>query len=247
MNNATTLTTALFGAAVLATGAAADTIAYTSFEEQPVFTIPYTDTLDPLTDHALLDNAGEPRVNWTYAGGELGFSSYYTNTRDDVGLSDGDFVGTTDFTGTVGAFTDGLQGFQIQDADGLMTTTFDEVNLAGYENLMLCLDYFVQSTGWESDDVLRIWVTVDGTTDIDLVNTAGSDIDDLDIEDRWITSSLSLDGYATAQLHVELDSNSGSESVYFDNILFKGDLIPTPGSIVLLGLGGLAMGRRRRK
>lgn len=232
----------------LAAAAQADTIAYTSFEEQGVFAgVQYVDTLPANTNHALLDNADEPFVNWTFNGGELGFTSYYTNTRDDVGLTDGDFVGTTDFTGVVGAYTDGLQGFQISDSDGLMTTTLDTVDLTGYRNLSVCLDFFAQETGWESDDYLRIWVTVDGNTNIDLLNTSGSDIDDLDIEDRWITTQLSLDGYTTAQLHFELDSNSSSEAVYFDNVLFKGELIPAPASALLLGLGGLALGRRRRR
>ncbi len=246
MNRAINTSVALLGLGVVAAAASADTIAYTSFEEQPVFTVQYVDTLDAGIDHALLDNPGEPYVNWTYNGGELGFSSYYRNTRNDVGLTDGDFVGTTDFVGVVGAYTDGEQGFEISDSDGLMTTTLDTVSLAGYMNLSVCVDFFAQETGWEEDDYLRIWVTVDGSTDLDLINTTGSDIDDLGIEGAWITSQISLDGYSTAQLHFELESNSSSEALYIDNILFKGTPIPTPGSILLLGLGGAVLGRRRR-
>lgn len=247
MNRAINTSVALLGLGVVAAAASADVIAYTSFEEQQVFTVQYVDTLDAGIDHALLDNPGEPYVNWTSSGGELGFTSYYRNTRNDVGLTDGDFVGTTDFVGVVGAYTDGLQGFQISDSDGLMTTTFDTVSLAGYMNLSVCIDFFAQETGWEQDDYFRIWVTVDGSTELDLINTTGSDIDDLGIEGAWITSQISLDGYSTAQLHFELESNSSSEALYIDSIRFKGDLIPAPGSMVLLGLGGLAMRRRRRQ
>ena len=56
---------------------------------------------------------------------------------------------------------------------------------------------------------------------------------------------LNLTGYANVTLMVELESNSGSESLYLDNIVFKTG-IPTPGSLALLGLGGLAATRRRR-
>ncbi len=38
-------------------------------------------------------------VSWVASGAEMGFTAYYINTRDDVGLTDGDFVGTTSYTG----------------------------------------------------------------------------------------------------------------------------------------------------
>ena len=109
--------TLLFGAAaalLAAPQAFGAVFAGTSFEEPGVFPgIWYIDTLDPATDHALLDNPGEPWVNYPAPGDELGFFSWYYNTRDDVGLTDGDYVGVTDYVGDVGAYTDGLQGFEI--------------------------------------------------------------------------------------------------------------------------------------
>ncbi|HCT45862.1 MAG TPA: hypothetical protein DF699_11675, partial [Phycisphaerales bacterium] len=161
------------------------------------------------------------------------------------------FVGATDFTGVVGSFTDGVQGFQMSDADGTMRTTFDTVTSplgtpgprVEFE-WSLCLDYFVQETGWESDDRIRIWVDADGT-ELDIVNTMGSDIDDLGIEDAWTTGFVNLTGYVNVTLMIELESNSASEAMFLDNILFKTG-VPTPGSLALLGLGGLAATRRRR-
>ncbi len=48
---------------------------------------------------------------------------------------------------------------------------------AGYE-------VFVAATGWELDDRMRVWATVDGGSEIDLLNTAGQDIDDLAMDSR---------------------------------------------------------------
>lgn len=225
-------------------------IAFTSFENSFVGD-QYMDTGDAGVDHDLVNNAGQSVVDFLADGVEIGYDSEYFNTRNDVGLTDGDFVGATNFTGTVGAFTDGVQGFELQDADGMMRTNFDTVTSplgAPHSRVefewSLCMDFFVQETGWESDDHIRIWVDADGT-EIDILNTIGMDVDDLGIEGAWITSVLDLTGYADVTLHVELDSNSGSESLYLDNIVFKTG-VPAPGSLALLGLGGIAATRRRR-
>ena len=231
---------------MLTAGAQAITFGYTSFEEPGVFPgVQYVDTLDPLTDHDLLDNAGEPWVNWTGTN-ELGFNSYYRNTRDGEGLGDGDFVGVTDFTGTVGAYTDGTQGFQMSDPDGLMGICIDPVALAGPDPMAVSLDLYLQSTGWETDDSVRVWVEVDGGVEIDLLNTIGFDIDDEfgDLEGVWTTLSADLSGYTTATLYAELDSNSGSESIYLDNVVFA--TVPGPGALALFGLAGLVSRRRHR-
>jgi MYXO-CTERM domain-containing protein len=226
-------------------------IAGTSFENAFVGS-QYQDTGDASVDHDLINNAGQSEVDFLADGVEIGYNSQYFNTRNSVGLTDGDFVGATNFTGAVGAFTDGVQGFQMSDPDGLMRTDFDTVTSPlGAPNARvefewsLCLDFFVNETGWESEDRIRIWVEADGT-EIDILNTLGSDIDDLGIEGGWISTDLNLTGYADVTLHVELDSNSGSEALYLDNIVFKTGAVPTPGSLALLGLGGLAATRRRR-
>ncbi|MEO0863373.1 MAG: Ig-like domain-containing protein, partial [Pseudomonadota bacterium] len=184
---------------------------------------------DPNTDGNLLPadtvvdiENGAATVDSTAASdGLLGFDAEWLNTRGDVGLSDGDFVGVTDFTGTVGAFTDGVQGYQISDPDGLYRVRFDELDLSSAGAVLVSLDLFVQSTGWESDDAISVYVITDQGDQV-LLDTTGLDIDDLGIEGNWLSLEVELEaGVSTAQLVVELDANSASEAIYFDNIVIE--------------------------
>jgi len=196
-------------------------IAETSFEEPAAVGGQYTDTGDPAVDHDLVNNTGEPLVDFTSTHSEIGFDSRYVNTRNSNGLTDGDFVGVTNFTGTVGSFTDGSQGFQISDPDGKMVTEFDPVDLTGTTAPYVALDVFIQDTGYESTDQLRIFAT-DGTQEIDLIN-----LTDAELEGRgtweFIQADLTPLVGSSVTLVFELDSNSSSEAVYIDNVQFSSD------------------------
>ena len=199
----------------------ASVLEFTSFEE-PGTGDRYT---DPNTSsHALANITGLADVVYDGAGSELGFSAFFTSTGSADGLSDGDFVGVTSFTGDVGSYTDGTQGYQLNDIDGILTVTLDTVDLSGQSTVTLCADMFVNPTGWETADRIRLWVN-NGSNDIDLINTNGSDIDDLTIdglpiEDSWHTLSVNLDGAANATFNFELESNAAAESLYIDNVRF---------------------------
>ncbi|MEO0850006.1 MAG: hypothetical protein AAFY04_01185, partial [Pseudomonadota bacterium] len=188
---------------------------------------------DPNTDGSALNPdqivdvtniAGQPIVDSTSDSsnaGDIGFDLQFQNTRDGVGFSDGDFIGVTDFTGAVGAFTDGTQGYQLSDADGLARLIFDPVTPTFGGDVQFSIDLFVQSTGWEADDLIRIIIVDDMGAEIGtLLDTTGQDIDDLDLEDAFTTLTAIVDGasFTTASLVVELDSNSGSEAIYLDNL-----------------------------
>lgn len=194
------------------------TLGYSSFEE-PALGTQYTDTGSALVDHALSNNTGESAVNYTSTGGELGFASAYVNSRSSTGLTDGDDVGVTNLASS---YSDGTQGFQLSDTDGQLTVSMDAVDLSGVTSPEVSIDYFVGSTSWETDDVIRIWVLADGSTEIDLLNTTGQDVDNLGIENSWTTLTQDLTGYNTAVLYFSLDSNSGLETVHIDNIIFTG-------------------------
>ncbi len=196
---------------------------YTSFEE-PLTGGQYTDTGDAAADHQLFNNDGEAMVEWTASGAEMGFTAWYINTRDGVGLTDGDYVGVTNYTGSgVGSYPDGVQGYQMSDCDGMMEITFDTASASGAWNVSI--DLFVQSTGYEADDAIIIDVVVDGGAVIALLDTTGQDIDDLGIEGVWMNLLQDLTGYTEATLRVSFDSNSGSEAIFIDNVVFSSDAI----------------------
>jgi len=196
---------------------------YTSFEE-PLIGEKYYDLGDSLVDHQLVNNDGEAMVEWVASGAEIGFTAWYVNTRDGVGLTDGDYCGTTNYTGGgVGSYPDGTQGYQMSDTDGLMRIDFDTATGSGMWNVSL--DLFVAETGYESDDAIVVDVIVDGGVVIPILDTTGQDINDLGIEGAWFTLLQDLDGYTEASLRISLDCNSGSEAIFIDNVVFSSNAI----------------------
>ncbi len=209
-------------------------IAGTSFEEPGVFTIQYTDTGDATSAHDLVSNADEPFVNYTSTGGEMGFNARYEPYDEPSdGLTDGDWVGVSAFAGDVGEYTDGVQGYSVGDPDGNFILEFDVVEISNSPDALLTMDYYVNETGYEGDgtenssgsDRMRIYVKdLTNNTEIDILNTEGSDINDLGIEGSWISASVDLPNNASVQLVAEVRSNSATETLYLDNISVDGSL-----------------------
>ncbi|MCW9038811.1 T9SS type A sorting domain-containing protein [Altibacter sp.] len=234
-------------AAFFASVASFAQIAGTSFEEPGIFTVQYVDTGDANVAHDLVNNPNEPFVDYTSTGGELGFNARYEpyDTPSD-GLTDGDFVGVTDFapSSTVG-YTDGVQGYQISDADGNFILEFDTVDLTGTTTPGLTLDYALSINGdgtngnYEGDgtvnesgsDRLRIYVKdLTNSTEIDILDSTGSDLDDFVPTDSgtgnyivaWQTGTASLLPNTTVQLVIEARMNASGEAFFFDNIQISG-------------------------
>ena len=200
------------------------TIAGTSFEEGMTGTR-YMDTGDPTMDHDLVNNTGESEVDFTASATEMGYDATYVATRmDGSGLTDGDDVGVVDNVNTVGSFTDGSKGYEMSDTDGKMVLTFDAIDVSMVTTAAVSLDLFIQSTGWESDDAIRIFAISDGSTEVDVFNTTGMDIDDTfgSMEGMWNSLSKVVSASSTIQIVIELDSNSGSENIFFDNVKVVG-------------------------
>jgi len=150
-------------------------------------------------------------------GSDLGYNANYITTGG-VGLTDGDYFGITDYSGTVSAFTDGSQGYQMSDVDGIAQLAFEAVSGAD----SVSLDIFVQSTGWESADYITIsWIGASSSTTILDTNGYDIDIDFAAMEGAWTTVSADVSG--TGYLMVEFASNSGSEAIYIDNVVVTSD------------------------
>lgn len=193
-----------------------DTLAFTSFEE-PATGGQYTDTGDANLAHDLVNNPGEASVDFVSVGGEMGFDARYVPfATPDVGLTDGDFVGVTNFTGAVGSYTDGTQGYQISDPDGTMVVEFDTIDISGHSNVEVSLDVFIASTGWEDADSLIIYVVVDGIRQDILI---GDEPYLESNEGSWMTLRKNISGNE-AYLVIEGTSNASSEAFYFDNVNF---------------------------
>ena len=139
----------------------------TSFEEPEAIGGNYIDTGDATMSHDLIDNAGEPFVNFTTTAEELGFSAFYVPyDNPGIGLTDGDSVGVTSFApGSDHPFPDGVQGYKISDVDGNFILEFDEFELTGI-GADIFISYFIADTGFEGDgtenasgsDRIRIYV-----------------------------------------------------------------------------------------
>jgi hypothetical protein len=211
---------------------------FTSFEEPELFSGLYTDTGDPNVAHDLMNNPDEPIVNFTTAGGEMGFmASYVPYDTPGDGLTDGDEVGVTDSPPSGDhPFPDGNQGYQVSDVDGNYILEFEPIVTTSTGPGMY-IDYFIAETGYEGDgtvnesgsDRLRIYVRhLEENDEYDILDTTGSNINDLGIEGEWINGYVELPAFnsdpLTFQLVIEVRCNSSSETFYFDKVEFYGYL-----------------------
>ena len=70
----------------------------------------------------------------TVTPGDLGYTASYISTGSN-GLTDGDYFGVTNYASTVGAFTDGDQGYQMSDSDGIIQLMSGSVSVADHVSL----------------------------------------------------------------------------------------------------------------
>ncbi len=206
----------------------------TSFEEPEAIGGDYTDTGDAAVTHDLINNDGEPFVNFTSTGGELGFTaSYVPYDTAGVGLTDGDSVGvTTSSPPGDNPYPDGDKGYKISDVDGNYILEFDEVEFLEWPGHIF-LNYFIADEGFEGDgtvnesgsDRIRIYVKdLTNNTELDILNSTGSDINDLGLQGIWQWGEIELNSNTIYQLVIEIRCNSANEAFFFDNIHFEGIL-----------------------
>ena len=205
----------------LATGCSGSyVVAHTSFEDPfTISSVKYTDTGDDSVDRYLWNNLNQPHVSHNQSSGsEMGFSLYY-ESNGGVGLTDGDYFGTVNYTGTVGNFTDGNNGYQMSDVDGVTTLILDSVN-AEYVNF----DMFLQDTSYETSTPIDYLVILfNGTnSQVQILNTTGYDIDG-DFQSylgNWTSVVTDISSAGAGTLEFTFSSNAATESLFLDNIEF---------------------------
>lgn len=201
----------------------------TSFEEPFAAADPsedYIRTADNDVEGELLNNPGQRHVMHTAVGtgldDEIGFRSEFFSNGNG-GFSNEE-IGVTQKTEDVGGYIDGIQGFQLEDVDGLFRLTFDTVNVDPVTNPQtgVQIQYFLRSTSWEDDDTLRIYAMIEragaATETIELLNLSGSGLND--VEGLWrVADSGFLDNITAYTLIIDAEIDSGNEEIYFDSML----------------------------
>lgn len=239
-----TLITALFMSAV-----SISQIASTSFEEPVIFSGKYTDTGDPNLAHSLLNNPNEPIVNHSKNGVELGFqASYAPYDTPGVGSTDSDYVGVTKTKPSSTVFySDGTNGYRMNDTDGNYILEFDPVDLSNVSSPSVSLDFLLSINSdatkgnYEGDgsineaghDRLRIYARdLTNNIEIDLFNSTGSNLDEFVPFDsatgkyqlEWQNAMADLTTNTNVQLVIEGRNNATAESFWFDNVQFLGTM-----------------------
>lgn len=215
----------------MSTAAMGDVLYSQSFENTDALGAKYYDTGDATLAHDLVNNAGEAWVD--VDGMNAGYAPF---DPAGVGLTDGDYVGVTNYTGGTGGFYDGDQAYQMSDTDGIMTLTSDVFDTADFVTMAI----FIADTGYEDAD----WVTVT-MGGVELYSIGGTDDGGLAMEEASGVWFLVYGAVSGGALEISFASNSGSEALYIDSIFIEGAAVPAPAALALLGLAGFARRRRR--
>ena len=228
-------------------------VGYTSFEEPKIIggtTVPkYFDVLGGETDHQLLDNPGQSPVSYracSHGSAELGFRTYYTNPNrqtQDGGLADGDAIGvigdtTTSMQGNLGQGAKaphGSQYYMLEDTGGFAYVQMDPVSIADYINVSMAAWVHVESTDWETTNMIKVWAT-EGSTGEEIVLLEGTDLDfhryvksGTVTEDQWVEYTAMLDwvdgttSKSTAVMAFGLKSDETEEKAWFDFLRIVGN------------------------
>ncbi len=218
-----------------AAGSSAGTIAEQTFNELSGSAY----TTDSVESGGRLTNGGA----FNEGGPGLGFETFWIDTRGVgagpvvPGNDADDYVGVNTFGGggapNVGPsgtpVGDAEKNFQFNDGDGRLELTFNPVNVSGFQNRVFSLDYWINSTSYEEGDAFTVTLS-DGSERVSVLELdAGGLNGSASADDRgigWRSLSVDLeplleDGLGdTLTLTVGVDTNSGAETVFIDNVTF---------------------------
>ncbi len=218
-----------------ATDCASDATPGTSFEEGLGSTNDYVDTGNPSLTHDLVNNQGQPMVNYAARGKELGVEMLYVPTRfgdgAGIGLTDGDAIGITnnaDFN-----FPDGSQGLVLEDSDGLIASFLSPVDISGLSGVTVSFDYYINPTTYEASatGTDRIFAGIAlNRADAEVIFNVSADgsggFPGLVIGE-WTTVNYTITGSYNSpiQLNLSADLDAESERIIFDNVSFSAGTI----------------------
>ncbi|WP_299890367.1 T9SS type A sorting domain-containing protein [uncultured Lacinutrix sp.] len=155
----------------------------------------------------------------------LGFTNSLNPTG--VGFSDFDAFGVANASGVASQMPEGpIEGnnsFVMEDTDGEITMRFNLVNLSGTINPEVNLKYRLETTSWETTDILKVYVEITGcaaATTVTLIDIFGTGFDAVEGPIQTLSANLSAYVGCNAQLVIEFASNSSSEEMILDDINF---------------------------
>ena len=134
--------------------------------------------------------------------------------------------------------------FHSEDGDGLISLAFAAIDITGLTNLSMSFLWAANQAGsWESEDSIQVLVN-----DTVVFSRVGSELDlglgftDFQLEDI----DLSAFEGESLEITVNFESNGGAEDLGFGDLQVFGTAIPSPGSMAIIGVGGLALVARQR-
>jgi len=195
-------------------------------------------------------------------------NGFFTDGSGDFfTVTDGSNIGS--FVNYTGADNSWFAAMDINGEGGPDTQilNFDTVNIAGFTGLALTVDLAEDDDGtnedWDLPDFVSFEASIDGGSFFDILDIQSipdgdsfnavpavdtnfdGNGDGTVITDTFANFTAAIAGTgSTLDLRAVISLDSGDEDIAIDNVGVTG--VPTPGSLALLGLGGLAAARRRR-
>lgn len=123
------------------------------------------------------------------------------------------------------------------------TFTFEDIDTTGFENLSLSFDVAFQVVS--DSGSFQVFLNGVGQTPIEFFSEPEAETETVTVSNISVgfSSSNPIESFG---LVLTGTLNSADDTFELDNFVLRGDPIPEPASVALVGLGGLALLTRRR-
>lgn len=195
------------------------------------------------------------------AGGGLTFHTLWSDSRGNEGplqgTESGDFIGVNSFAGAdapdvnpsgVSNAAFSQYNYEFNDGDGLLTLAFDPVNIAGYDDVEFNLSYWINDTGYESDDLFQVLLEDElgnqqtllqfGETELEGNASADDGTANWHLLDFALDDATILEGSLISAI-VQVDTNAGDENIFIDDVSFAGVQVPEADTSAIWLIAGV--------